>query len=72
MSQWPNPGEKEKGKAAMAAKGKWAAFYMPHYQVIGSREGQFVGLACRTCNQWDDCHKPDCPVPALECGSFLG
>lgn len=62
--------EEQEALAAEALKrrGKLARFWRAEYGVgIGNRLHQFMGLACNSCNRWEDYeHEKDCDVAELE------
>lgn len=55
-------------QAALKEKGRFAKFYVAHYQSLGAkRTGSFLGLVCKACNRWDAAgHANDCSTGELE------
>lgn len=54
--------------AALKKKGKLAKYWSAEYGTgIGNKLHQFVGLACKSCNRWEEYeHETNCPVAELE------
>lgn len=69
LKEMANFAEKQEKLAeeALKVKGTLARYYSSQFSLMPENKGEFVGLACRSCNTWEEYgHAENCPMIELE------